>query len=83
MSTSRSRRATGLAALASVGLIIALAGPAAAAEPAFRMDFAAGLRRAPASTCTSTGTGKDHRSFASSPVAEARRCTCSRAPGRR
>ncbi len=43
MSTSRSRRATGLAALASVGLIIALAGPAAAAEPAFQMDFPAGL----------------------------------------
>jgi len=42
MSTSRSRRATGLAALASVGLIIALAAPAAAAEPDWQMDFAAG-----------------------------------------
>jgi hypothetical protein len=42
MSTSRSRRATGLAALVSVGLIIALAGPAAAAEPSWQMDFAAG-----------------------------------------
>jgi hypothetical protein len=33
MSTSRSWRATGLAALASVGLLVALAGPVAAAEP--------------------------------------------------
>ena len=43
MSTSRSRRATGLAALASVGLMIALAAPAAAAEPTFQMDLPAGL----------------------------------------
>lgn len=42
MSTSRSRRATGLAALASVGLMIALAAPAAAAEPMFQMDLPAG-----------------------------------------
>ena len=42
MATSRSRRATGLATLASLGLMIALAGPAAAAEPTFQMDFAAG-----------------------------------------
>ncbi len=43
MLASRSRRATGLATLASVGLLIALAGPAAAAETAFQTDLPAGL----------------------------------------
>jgi hypothetical protein len=43
MSTSRSRRTTGLAAIASLGLLVALAGPATATEPVFQMDLPAGL----------------------------------------
>jgi len=39
MSTSRSWRATGLAALASVGLLVALAGPVAAAEPELAWEY--------------------------------------------
>jgi hypothetical protein len=39
MSTSRSWRARGLAALASVGLLVALAGPAAAAEPGLAWEY--------------------------------------------
>lgn len=38
----RSRRSSALATLASIALLIALAGPAAAAEPAWQMDFPAG-----------------------------------------
>ena len=43
MLASRSRSASALAALASVGLLVALAGPVAADTPAFSADFPAGL----------------------------------------
>jgi hypothetical protein len=43
MSTARTKRTTGLASLASLALLLALVAPAAAAEPAFEMDFPAGL----------------------------------------
>ncbi len=43
MSTSRSKRATGLAVVAAGALMLTLAGPAAAAEPVFEMELPAGL----------------------------------------
>ena len=43
MSSIRSWRASGLAALASIAILFTVAGPAAAAEPAFEVTFPAGV----------------------------------------
>lgn len=43
MLAARSRRTSAIATLASIALLVVVAGPVAAAEPAFEADFPAGL----------------------------------------